>query len=132
MSFFSMGDGTHRIPKELYAINRKKLVDNLNKEKKFENYAVFLEGGKSTTRYDSDHEPIFRQESYFHYLFGVREPDFSGLIIKNGSTVCTCLFMPKLPDSYGTCPTYVFLIIWYLYLAMIILYILYQPPSWVK
>lgn len=102
MTFFSMGNDTHQVPKELYAINRRKLVDNLNKEKKFDSYAVFLEGGKSTTRYDSDHEPIFRQESYFHYLFGVREPDFCGLIMKHGTTFSTCLFMPKLPESYGT------------------------------
>lgn len=38
---------------------------------------VFLQGGASTTRYDSDHEPLFRQESYFWWLSGVRDPDCS-------------------------------------------------------
>lgn len=32
---------------------------------------IVLEGGKQQTRYDTDTtEPVFRQESYFHYLFG--------------------------------------------------------------
>lgn len=39
-----------------------------------------------------------RQDSWFNYLFGVKEPGFYGAIrIKDGFTV---LFMPKLPESY--------------------------------
>jgi len=34
---------------------------------------ILMEGGKQTTRYDTDHEPVFRQESYFHYLFGASQ-----------------------------------------------------------
>jgi len=63
-------------------------------------YVVYIEGGRATTRYDSDHEPVFRQESYFHYLFGVREPDHDGAIfVKSGKSV---LFTPQLPPEYAT------------------------------
>ena len=61
---------------------------------------VFLQGGPSITRFDSDHEPLFRQESYFWYLSGVKEPDCS-LAIRAG-TGETILFVPKLPESYAT------------------------------
>jgi hypothetical protein len=37
--------------------------------------AVF-QGGKALTRNDTDHELSFRQESYFQYLFGVKESNW--------------------------------------------------------
>ena len=40
-----------------------------------------------------------RQESFFHYLFGVEEEDFFGAI--DLRTEQTILFMPKLPDAYA-------------------------------
>lgn len=62
-------------------------------------FVVILEGGPSTTRHCSDHEPLFRQESYFHWTFGVEEPDFFGCInVKTGKSV---LFAPKLPAEYA-------------------------------
>jgi hypothetical protein len=67
-SFLNMGRETYRIPLALFQENRTKLVDRLE-----DGHVVFLIGGKATTRYDSDHEPIFRQESYFYYLTGVKE-----------------------------------------------------------
>jgi len=61
---------------------------------------IYLKGGESATRHETDHEPIFRQESYFHYLFGVREPDYCGCIeIDSGASI---LFVPELPEEYGT------------------------------
>ena len=39
------------------------------------NIVIYIMGGTTQLRYDSDHEPIFRQESYFFYLTGVKEPD---------------------------------------------------------
>ncbi|RWS20454.1 xaa-Pro dipeptidase-like protein, partial [Leptotrombidium deliense] len=46
-----------------------------------------------------DHEPLFRQESFFHWTFGVEEPDFLGAIfINDGKSV---LFAPRLPESYA-------------------------------
>jgi hypothetical protein len=41
---------------------------------------VVLQGGKATCRNDTDHEPLFRQESFFQYLFGVKEPDCFGAV----------------------------------------------------
>lgn len=102
--FFSMGLNTYKIPKELHSTNRKKVLENLREaipsSTTNEDYMVYIEGGRATTRYDSDHEPVFRQESYFHYLFGVREPDLCGaLYLKSGKCV---LFTPKLPEDYAT------------------------------
>lgn len=60
---------------------------------------VVLQGGQSETRHCTDHEPLFRQESYFHWAFGVEEPDFFGAIdVSDGKSY---LFAPKLPDSYA-------------------------------
>lgn len=40
-----------------------------------------------------------RQESYFHYIFGVENEDcYGALDIRDGKTI---LFMPRLPDSYA-------------------------------
>ena len=41
---------------------------------------VLLRGGLSACRDDTDHELLFRQESWFHWCFGVREPDWLGAI----------------------------------------------------
>lgn len=46
-----------------------------------------------------DHEPLLRQESFFHWAFGVREPDYFGAI--ELSTGKATLFAPKLPESYA-------------------------------
>jgi Xaa-Pro dipeptidase len=62
---------------------------------------VLLQGGESQEfqRYSSDvnHTP-FRQESYFHWAFGVLESDCFGAIdVDTGKTI---LFIPRLPESY--------------------------------
>ena len=99
-SFFSMGLSTHKVPLELFSTNRNKLLIALCKAIPWPDACIYLKGGSATTRYDSDHEPIFRQESYFHWLFGVKEPDHSGLIhVKSGKTV---LFTPRLDEDYAT------------------------------
>ena len=40
-----------------------------------------------------------RQESYFHYLFGVQEEDCFGAL--DFQTGLSYLFIPRLPDSYA-------------------------------
>lgn len=60
---------------------------------------VVLEGGKAKCRNDTDHEPLFRQESFFQYLFGVKEPDcFGAVCLATGRSL---LFVPRLPEHYA-------------------------------
>ena len=60
---FSMGLQTHKISvTDLFVANRQRLVSQLKdlSPEAAESF-VFLRGGPSQERYDSDHEPIFRQ-----------------------------------------------------------------------
>ena len=42
---------------------------------------------------------LCRQESYFHYLFGVEDEDFYGALdLRDGRTM---LFMPRLTEAYA-------------------------------
>ena len=86
---------------ELHALNRKRLVDKLREVESLNGKTaiVLLQGGPSATRYCSDHEPLFRQESYFHWTFGVQEPDFLGAV--NVASGKSYLFAPRLPESYA-------------------------------
>jgi Xaa-Pro dipeptidase len=59
---------------------------------------LLFQGGATETRHETDHEKLFRQESSFNYLFGVKEPDCYGCIeVDNGRTT---LFVPRLPKEY--------------------------------
>lgn len=57
-------------------------------------------GGVSAQRDETDHEPVFRQESTFHYLFGVREPDCLATI--DLATGAATVYVPRLPAEYAT------------------------------
>eukprot|EP00035_Acanthoeca_spectabilis_P022271 m.442883 g.442883 ORF g.442883 m.442883 type:complete len:535 (-) comp18873_c0_seq1:65-1669(-) len=59
---------------------------------------LLVQATQQQTRDDTDHEPIFRQESNFHYLFGVREPGAYGVI--DVDTRRAILFMERLPEEY--------------------------------
>lgn len=69
--------------------------------------AALLQGGKELPLNDTDVNYLFRQESYFRYLFGLNEPDLFGVV--EGGTGNSILFIPRLPESYavwlGTLPT---------------------------
>eukprot|EP00049_Salpingoeca_infusionum_P008617 m.142578 g.142578 ORF g.142578 m.142578 type:complete len:507 (-) comp14063_c0_seq1:1811-3331(-) len=94
---FKMGKGTQSIPKALHRENRERLVAGMKEAG--ESGIILLEGGKQTTRHDTDHEDIFRQESYFHWTFGVTEGDWFGAVdIDNNKSI---LFMPRLPEAYA-------------------------------
>lgn len=56
-------------------------------------------GGLSNTRFDSDHEPLFRQESYFWWLSGVKDPDCALILDEDGKMT---LLVPNLPQDYAT------------------------------
>ncbi|GAB4819295.1 hypothetical protein N2152v2_006341 [Parachlorella kessleri] len=58
-----------------------------------------MQGGKPFHFYNTDMDLLFRQESYFYYLFGVTDEDYYGAIdLRTGRSL---LFMPRLPDSYA-------------------------------
>jgi len=60
---------------------------------------VALTGGRQTRRYSTDNEPLFRQESYFHWMFGVLEGDCHGAL--DARTGKSTLFVPRLPEEYA-------------------------------
>ncbi|KAK0039925.1 xaa-Pro dipeptidase-like isoform X2 [Biomphalaria pfeifferi] len=97
---FSRGEHTHQVPMELFQENRKRLCERLKATGQVPNGAfVVLQGGVSETRNDTDHEPIFRQESFFHWAFGVEEPDFFGAIeVDTGRAI---LFPVRLGEAYA-------------------------------
>ncbi|KAK3781327.1 hypothetical protein RRG08_018954 [Elysia crispata] len=99
-SSFSRGDHTHEVPMELFKQNRQSLCDRLRANTKISKGSmILLQGGIAEMRNDSDHELLFRQESYFHWAFGVEEPDFFGAIdVDTGRSI---LFPPNLPSSYA-------------------------------
>lgn len=98
LATFSRGPHTLRVPRELHAVNRQRLCEQLRRQTG-QGAFVVLQGGESPTRYCSDFEPVFRQESYFHWVFGVEEPDcFGALDVERGKAV---VFVPKLPESYA-------------------------------
>jgi len=90
------------VPMSLYAENRQKLCARLKKKlasTQYKRAMVLMEGGKEEYRHESDTEKVFRQESSFVYLFGVKESGFYGTIeVESGRTT---LYMPRLPPEYA-------------------------------
>ncbi|CAM6022110.1 unnamed protein product [Sphagnum balticum] len=88
----------------LHAQNRRKLLDRMRAQleaagRDSTNGVILLQGGEEQTRYCSDHVPLFRQESYFMYLFGVKEPGFFGALdLYTGKSF---LFCPRLNPEYA-------------------------------
>ncbi|KAM0921156.1 hypothetical protein ACQ4PT_007050 [Festuca glaucescens] len=92
-----------RVPMELHAGNRERLLAalcaHLSASARPLRGLVLLQGGEERTRDSTDHVELFRQESYFAYLFGVREPGFYGALdIASGQSI---LFAPRLPPAYA-------------------------------
>lgn len=85
-------------PNELFLENRCRLNKKLSDE--FLDSVVLLKGGTAVSHYATDVEYVFRQEPFFHWCFGVKEPDFFGaLCVGSGKSI---LFMPRLPPDYAT------------------------------
>lgn len=95
---FQIGKGkTLAIPMEIHASSRAKLA-NLMKARGCADGLVLLQGGDEQCQYDSDTEPVFRQDSWFNYLFGVKEPGMYGVVdIATGKST---LFIPRLEEEY--------------------------------
>eukprot|EP00088_Acartia_fossae_P035523 TRINITY_DN3662_c0_g1_i8.p1 TRINITY_DN3662_c0_g1~~TRINITY_DN3662_c0_g1_i8.p1 ORF type:complete len:513 (+),score=108.77 TRINITY_DN3662_c0_g1_i8:24-1541(+) len=101
--YFSMGPKTANIPIDLFALNRRRLVDRLKAHPNLPSGSVvLLQGGGDQGRCEGDSSdvgPVFRQESYFHWTFGVLEPDFYGAV--DLSTGRSVLYQPRLPEDYA-------------------------------
>lgn len=103
MSFYSQGLDTLKVPMKMFGDNRKKLIEKflpvLAPVESGKTDLILLEGGKAEERHDTDHEHVFRQEGFFHYLFGVKEPNFFGLIdVTNRKSY---LLIERLPAEYA-------------------------------
>ncbi|KAG7242586.1 hypothetical protein INR49_020299 [Caranx melampygus] len=98
---FWLGNDTLRVSAALFAENRQRLCRGLKaNEGVVPKSVVVLQGGEQKQRYCTDTDLLFRQESFFHWAFGVTEPDCYGAIdVDTGKSI---LFVPKLPESYAT------------------------------
>uniref|UniRef100_A0A1A7YQK5 Xaa-Pro dipeptidase n=1 Tax=Iconisemion striatum TaxID=60296 RepID=A0A1A7YQK5_9TELE len=98
---FWLGNDTLRVSAALFAENRRRLCQGLKaKEDLVPKSVVVLQGGEQAQRYCTDTDVLFRQESFFHWAFGVTEADCYGAIdVDSGKCI---LFVPKLPESYAT------------------------------
>eukprot|EP01135_Chromosphaera_perkinsii_P007121 Nk52_evm4s704 gene=Nk52_evmTU4s704 len=93
--YLSAGLDTFKIPASMFKENRDKACDMFGEETGM----IFLVGGETQFKYDTDAELVFRQESFFRYLFGVIEPGcFGALDIQ--SRKCT-IFFPRLPEAHA-------------------------------
>uniref|UniRef100_A0AAA9S3M1 Xaa-Pro dipeptidase n=1 Tax=Bos taurus TaxID=9913 RepID=A0AAA9S3M1_BOVIN len=98
---FWLGNETLKVPLALFALNRQRLCERLRKNTAVQaGSAVVLQGGEETQRYCTDTGVLFRQESFFHWAFGVTEPGCYGVI--NVDTGTSTLFVPRLPPSHAT------------------------------
>ncbi|KAJ7421542.1 xaa-Pro dipeptidase [Pitangus sulphuratus] len=97
---FWLGNETLRVPLALFALNRRRLCERLRQNKDVQkNSVVLLQGGEETQRYCTDTGIVFRQESYFHWTFGVTEAGCFGAVdVDTGRSI---LFVPQLPESYA-------------------------------
>ncbi|XP_076851149.1 xaa-Pro dipeptidase isoform X2 [Brachyhypopomus gauderio] len=98
---FWMGKDTLRVSAALFAQNRQRLCEGLRGVQDLQPRAiVVLQGGEQRQRYCTDTDEVFRQESFFHWTFGVTEADcYGALEVDTGKSL---LFVPKLPESYAT------------------------------
>lgn len=83
----------------MHAGARARLAERLRRDGVPGESIVLLQGGSQPMEYDTDRELLFLQESFFQYLFGVKEPGFYGAV-EVGSGRST-LFMPRLGESWA-------------------------------
>lgn len=88
------------ISPSLFADNRARLVARLRADgSPPARDVVLLAGGETDYRHETDHEKLFRQESFFAWAFGVEEPDCFGAV--DVATGAATLFVPRLPPAYA-------------------------------
>ena len=99
-SSFQLGRGqkkTLAVPMAIHAASRAKVMAALRAAGVTEGVCL-LQGGEDLYQYDTDMEAVFRQDSWFNYLFGVKEPNFYGALSLRTQTAT--LFIPRLPAEY--------------------------------
>ncbi|CAB3255794.1 unnamed protein product [Arctia plantaginis] len=90
---WSMGPGTYEVPLSLFVKNRTRLASKLKSGQ-----VVVLQGGEDVNHYDTDVQYVFRQEAYFTWVCGVREPScYFALDVTTNKSI---LFVPRLPEEY--------------------------------
>jgi len=96
---FCGGEGAPWVPMSMHLEHRQKLSKACHKLGREQETVIFFAGGKGRPMYDSDVEwDLFRQESNFQYLFGVKEPDCLGFVrVSDGKSV---LLIPRLDKAY--------------------------------
>jgi len=84
---------------KMHAALRQRLLARFNTPDVPKQSILLLQGTKQGARDNTDIETLLRQESNFHYLFGVNEGGFyATLHVDEGKSV---LFMPRLPPAYA-------------------------------
>ncbi|XP_069681426.1 xaa-Pro dipeptidase isoform X3 [Periplaneta americana] len=97
---FSMGGNTFFVPSALFAENRNRLCQHLKEESKVaKNSFILLQGGDGLPIYNTDVEYNFRQEPFFQWAFGVKEPGCYGVV--DVHTAKSLLFVPYMPEEYA-------------------------------
>jgi len=91
-----MGQKSVKVPMTMHKDNRAKLLKRFKTPEVPDSALLIFRGGDSKPIDDSDIEFVFKQESYFQYLFGVMEPDLYATIDMKGFTT---LFIPRLPEG---------------------------------
>ncbi|CAD7924609.1 unnamed protein product [Amoebophrya sp. A120] len=103
MSYFWMGDGTHKVPFSMHRRHREEVARKIREEHpavKGTRTFLLMKGGGEQSLYDTDTTWDFRQEANFQYLFGAKEPGlWGGIDIDSGKGY---LFIPKLDEIYAT------------------------------
>lgn len=80
---FQLGEKTLAVPMTLHRACRAKVVD-LFRARGLTSGVILIKGGEEQNQYDTDIELVFRQDSWFNYLFGVMEPGiFNFFLISN-------------------------------------------------
>lgn len=98
---FDMGLKTLKISRHaLHGATRARVVQGMkSKLGRRQQGIILLQGGTAFAVHSTDADGVFRQESYFHYLFGVTEDSFYGALdVRSGEAY---LFMPRLPENFA-------------------------------
>ena len=67
---YQLGEKALKVSMNLFALNRQNLLNRLRKLPNLpKSSIVVLEGGKSQTRHDTDHEDVFRQVKFQFCFF---------------------------------------------------------------